>query len=81
MAKRATNSEHLKEVWRTEGMDFKEITQTLGIDWDTKSDTFLMDPHVIGKYDEGPTTKRQVLQAIVRFYGPLGLLTPVSVIG
>jgi len=62
-------------------MDFKEITQTLGIDWDTKSDTFLMDPHVIGKYDEGPTTKRQVLQAIVRFYGPLGLLTPVSVIG
>jgi len=60
--------EHLKEVWRTEGVDFKEITQTLGIDWDTKSDTFLMDPHdVIGKYVEGPTTKRQVLQAI--FFG------------
>ena len=50
MAKWATNSEQLKEVWRTEGVDFKEITQTLGIDWDTKSDTFLMDPHdVIGK--------------------------------
>jgi len=82
MAKWANNSEHLKEVWRTEGVDFKEITQTLGIDWDTKSDTFLMDPHdVIGKYVEGPTTKRQVLQAIARFYDPLGLLAPVSVVG
>ena len=82
MAKWATISEHLKEVWRTEGVDFKEITQTLGIDWDTKSDTFLMDPHdVIGKYVEGPTRKRQVLQAIARFYDPLGLLAPVSIVG
>jgi len=82
MAKWATNSEHLKEVWRTEGVEFKEITQTLGIDWDTKSDTFLMDPRdVIGENVEGPTTKRQVLQATARFYDPLGLLAPVSVVG
>ena len=68
MAQWATNSEHLKEVWRTEGMDFKEITQTLGIEWDTKSETFLMDPRdVMGGYAEGPTTKRQVLQVIARF--------------
>ena len=24
----------LENVWRTEGVDFKEVTQTLGIDWD-----------------------------------------------
>jgi len=64
------------------GRGFKEVTQTLGIDWDTKSDTFLMDPRdVIGEYVEGPTTKRQVLQATVRFYDPLGLLAPVFVVG
>ena len=82
MAKWATNSEHLKEVWRTEGVDFKVITQTLGIDWDTKLDTFLMDLRdVIGEYVEGPTTKRQVLQATARFYDPLGLLAPYLSLG
>jgi len=82
MAKWATNSEHLKEVWRTEGVEFKEVTQTVVIDWDTKSDTFLMDPRdVIGEYVDGPTTKRHVLQATARFYDPLGLLAPVSVVG
>jgi hypothetical protein len=71
MAKWATNSKRLKEVWRTEGVGFKEVTQTLGIDWDTKADTFLMDPRdVIGEYVEGPTTKRQVLQTTARFYDP-----------
>ena len=63
-----------------EFVNFKEITPTLGIDWDTKSDTFLMDPRdVIGRYAEGPTTMRQVLQFITKFYDPLCLLTPVSV--
>jgi len=82
MAKWATNSEHLKEVWRTEGVEFKEVTQTLGIGGDTKSDKFLMDPRdVIGEYVEGPTTKRQVLRATARFYDPLGLLAPISVVG
>jgi len=82
MAKWATNSKHLKEVWRTEGVNFKEETQPLGIDWDTKSDTFSMEPRdVAGEYVEGPTTKRQVLQATARFYDPLGLLSPVSVVG
>jgi hypothetical protein len=61
---------------------FKNITQTPGIDWDTKSDTFLLHPReVIGEYVEGPTTKEQVLQAIARFYDPLGLLAPVSTVG
>jgi hypothetical protein len=82
MAKWATNSKHLKEVWRTEGVDFKEVTQTLGIDWDTESDTFSVDPRdVTGEYVEGPNSKRQVLQITARFYGHLGLLSPVSVVG
>jgi len=81
MAKWPTNSKHLKEVWRTGGVDFKEVRQTLGIDWDTELDTFSMDHRdVIGEYVEGPTTKRQVLQATARFYDPLGFY-PVWVIG
>jgi len=35
---------------------------------------------IIGEYVEGPTTKRQVLQATARLYDPMGL-SPVSVIG
>jgi len=51
MAKWETNSKHLKDVWRTECVDFKEVTQTLGIDCDTESDTFSMDPRdVSGEY-------------------------------
>ena len=30
MAKWATKYKHLKDVWRTECVDFKEVTQTLG---------------------------------------------------
>jgi len=82
MATWATNSKHLKKVWRTKGVDFKEVTQTLAIDWDTELDTFSVDPRdVSDEYGEGPTTKRQVLQATARFYHPLGLLFPVSVVG
>jgi len=82
MAKWATNSKHLNEFWRTDGVDFKEVTQTLGIDWDTELDTFSIDHRdVIGEYVEGQTTKRQVLQATARFFGPLGLLSPVSLVG
>ena len=82
MPKWATNSKHLKEVWRTDDVDFKEITQILGIYWDTESDAFSMDPRdVISEYVEDLTTKRHLLQATARFYDPLGLLSPVSVVG
>ena len=44
MAKWATNSKHLKEVWRTDGVDFKEVTRALGIVWNTELATISMDP-------------------------------------
>jgi hypothetical protein len=47
MANWATNSKHVKEVWSTEGVDFKEIRQILGMDWDTESDTSLWIPVMI----------------------------------
>ena len=43
LAEWATNSKHLKDAWRTDGVDFKEVTRTLAIDWDIESDTFSMD--------------------------------------
>jgi hypothetical protein len=33
------------------------------------------------KLPEGPTTKRQLLQTTARFYDPLELFSPVSVVG
>jgi len=81
MAKWATNSKYLKEAWWKECVFFKEVTQTLGVDCDTESDTFSMEPRdVTDEYVEGPTTKRQILQATARFYDPLGLLSAVSVV-
>ena len=68
MAKCTTNSKHLKDGWRTEGVDLKDVTQTLPIDWDTESDTLSMEPRdATGEYVEGTTTKRQVLQAAATF--------------
>ena len=82
MAKWAKNSKHLKEVWRNDVVDFKEVRQTLLIDWDTECYTFSMDSRdVNGEYVEGPTNKRQIKQAAARFYEPFGLLSPVSVVG
>ena len=50
--------------------------------WDTELDIFSMEIRdVTGEYVEGPTTKRHILQATVRFYDPLGLLSHVSVVG
>jgi hypothetical protein len=82
MAKCVTNSHRLKEVWNANCLEFKEVTQVLGTDWDTESDTLSMDPRDITEgHVEGPATKRQVLRITARFCDPLGLLTPISVIG
>jgi hypothetical protein len=41
-----------------------------------------MDPRDVTEgHAEGPATKRQILRVTARFYDPLGLLSPISVIG
>ena len=51
------------------------------MDW-KKTDCFSFDPEVITKkVPEVPTTKRQLLQTTAKFYDPLGLYSPVSVVG
>ena len=82
LAKWASNSEQLKAIWRAEGQDIEEQTQVLGMDWNTETDCLSFDPEVITKkLPEGPTTKRQLLQTTAKFYNPLGLYSPVSVVG
>jgi hypothetical protein len=68
MAKWATNSHRLKEICKADGLEFKVVTQVLGTDWDTESDTFSMDPRDVTGHVEGPATKRQVLRVTARFY-------------
>jgi len=43
MYKWATNSTHLQEIWRTQGLPLQTKTQVLGVDWDTQSDTLHID--------------------------------------
>ena len=36
---------------------------------------------IISKLKEGPTTKRKLLRTMASFYDPLGLFSPVSLVG
>jgi hypothetical protein len=82
MAKWATSSPTLKEMRKDDDLEYKVVTQVLGIGWDTESDTFSIDPtDTTEGHAKGPTTKRQILQLTARLYDPLGLQSPISVIG
>ena len=43
MYKWATNSTHLQDTWRTQGLPLQTVTQLLGMGWDTQSDTLHVD--------------------------------------
>jgi len=82
LAKWASNLEQLKSIWRAEGQDTEVQTQVLGISWNTETDCFPSDfEGITRKLPEGPTTMRQLLQTTGMFYDPLGLYSPVSVVG
>jgi hypothetical protein len=74
--------DQLKAIWRAEGRDIEAQTKVLGVNWNAETGYFFFDPEAISKrLPEGPTTKRRLLQTTARFYDPLGLYTPVSVVG
>ena len=74
MGKLASNSELLRNIWKVGGLEIKSITQVLEVIWDITRDTFFTDHRdVTDKAHEGPSTKRQLLQATSRFYDPTGL--------
>jgi len=82
LSKWASNSEQLNAIWRAEGQDIEEQTQVLGVNWNTENDCFSFDTETVTMMmTEGPTTKRQLLRTTARFYDPLGLYSPVSVVG
>jgi hypothetical protein len=82
LAKWASNLDQLKTIWRAEGQDIEVQTQVLGANWNTETDCFFFDREAISKrLPEGPTTKRRFLQTTARFYDPLGIYSPVSVVG
>ena len=49
LAKWASNSHQLKAIWRAEGRDIETQTQFLGINWDTETDCFFVDPEAVSK--------------------------------
>ena len=82
MDKWATNSTHLQDIWRTQGLPVPTVTQVLGMGGDTQSDTLHIDHIDITRtLPERPATKRQVLQITSTFYDPLGLFSPVAIVG
>jgi hypothetical protein len=61
---------------------YRGANKFLGMDWNTETDCFSFDPEgITKKLPEGPTTKRQLLQTTAKFYDPLGLYSPVSIVG
>jgi hypothetical protein len=82
MAKWATNCEELNGIWKVEGQELRRTTQSSGVNRNTESDALSVDPRgILDKTTGGPATKGQVFQTTARFYDPLGLFSPVSVIG
>jgi hypothetical protein len=82
MGKWASNSELLKDIWKVGGLEFRSVTQVLGVNLDTTWDTLFRDHiDVTDKAHEGPSTKKQFLQATPRFYDPMGLMSPVLITG
>ncbi|GFT64883.1 integrase catalytic domain-containing protein [Nephila pilipes] len=81
LAKWTTNSKALQSVWKQENVPFREITQVLGVKWDTDKDVFQIDVQAkIVEASKEPVTKRLLLKLMSKFYDPLGLLVPVTVI-
>ncbi|GFU29059.1 integrase catalytic domain-containing protein [Nephila pilipes] len=81
LAKWTTNSKALQGVWKQENVPFREITQVLGVEWDTDKDVFQIDVQAkIVKASKEPVTNRLLLKLMSKFYDPLGLFTPVTVI-
>jgi len=82
LAKCATNAEQLTTIWKAEGQSVEARTQVLGVSWNKESDCLYTDANeMTEKLKEGPTTKRKLLQTTASFYDPLGLFSPVSLIG
>jgi hypothetical protein len=78
----ASNSEQLKSIWRVEGQEIEVKAQVLIVNWNTETDCFSIDHEaIIRKLPEGPTTKRHLLHTTARFYDPLVLYSPVSIVG
>ena len=82
LAKWATKAEQLKAIWKAEGQSVGAQTQVLGVSWNTEADCLHIDTdEMTSKLKEGPTTKRKLLQITASFFDPLGLFSPVSLVG
>ena len=57
-------------------------TQVLGVSWHTEADCLYINvDEFTNKLKDGPMTKRKLLQTTASFYDPLGLYSPVSLLG
>jgi len=78
----ATNSEQLKALCKAEGQGVESQTQVLGISWSTNAHClYIYADEFTNKLKDGPTTKKNLLQTTANFYFPLGLYSPVSLLG
>ncbi|GFR28965.1 integrase catalytic domain-containing protein [Trichonephila clavata] len=81
LAKWTTNSKTLQGVWKQKNIPFRDITQVLGVKWDTDKDVFQIYVQAkIVKASKEPVTKHLLLKLMSKFYDPMGLFAPVTVI-
>jgi hypothetical protein len=71
MARWATSCEELKEIWKMEGQEIQRTTQSLGVDWNTETDTLSMDPRDISdKKHKGPQLRNNCSKRLPGFTTP-----------
>ncbi|GFR04031.1 hypothetical protein TNCT_68421 [Trichonephila clavata] len=64
--------EDFTRLWKQENVPFRNITQVLGVKWDTDKDVFQIDVQAkIVEASKEPVTKRLLLKLMSKFYNPL----------
>ncbi|GBM51890.1 hypothetical protein AVEN_186179-1 [Araneus ventricosus] len=68
-------------MWQEENVEFKAITEVLGIKCNTDEETFQINSKGINQNFLKPAANRQLLKSVARFYDSLGLFAPTIVVG
>ena len=76
----ASNSPEVRARAQQDGVaDKAQLTNVLGLLWDTTQDTLRLADKMFPSLEETQPTKKAVLQDLSRVFDPLGAFTPVTI--